>query len=292
MFASIGRSWRFAMTSYSILWRNKALLLFPILSTISATMVIASFVSPFLLSGTLRHWAMSLSDKQNLHDLPTEQKVGLAALAFLFYFANYLVIVFFNSALVAGAFQAIAGQPVSLSAALKTAGQRWPQILGWAALSAVIGTLLKSIENGHEKVGQLIAAVLGSGWTVMTYFVIPVIVVEGLGPIAAIKQSLSVLKQHWGTALIGNVSLGLLGFLLTMPLFLLAAGLVALGVAAGQPLAMGGCIAAAVAIGVLAVGISSSADMVFKALLFNFATGRALPAGISPEDLHDAFRSR
>jgi len=289
MFASISRSWRFATTSYGILWRNKSLLVLPILATLAAGVVLVSFLAPLWLSGTLEQWIGLVDDHQQLS---TGQKIAIGAISFLFYFCNYFVIVFFNSALVAAALRAIAGEPVSLSEALAAAGRRLPQIAGWAALSAVIGVLLRAIENAHEKAGDLVAGLLGAGWTVMTYFVVPTIVVDGVGPIGALKNSLSILKAQWGKALVGNVSLGLLGFLILLPVYLLAGGLVWLGIWSGELAVAVPSIAAAVMLGVLAAAISSAADMVFRSLLFNFATGRTLPPEIDADDLKLAFKSK
>lgn len=289
MFASISRSWRFATTSYGILWRNKSLLVLPIMATLAAGVVLLSFLAPLWLSGNLEQWIGLVDDHQQL---TTGQKVTMGVIGFLFYFCNYFVIVFFNSALVAASLRAIAGEPVSLSEALAAAGRRLPQIAGWAAVSAVIGVLLRSIENAHEKAGDLIAGLLGTGWTVMTYFVVPTIVVDGVGPFAALKNSLSILKAQWGKALVGNVSLGLLGFLILLPVYLLAAGLIFLGIWSGEMAVAVPSIAAAVMLGVLAAAVSSAADMVFRSLLFSFATGRTLPPEITPEDLKLAFNSK
>src|SRR5262249_51189400 len=44
-------------------------------------------------------------------------------------------------------------------------------------------------------------------------------VVEGLGPVGAIKRSSSILKQTWGEAATGSVGLGAIGFLLSLPAF-------------------------------------------------------------------------
>ena len=43
----------------------------------------------------------------------------------------------------------------------------------------------------------------------MTYFVVPVLVVEKLGPIDATKRSMSLMYRTWGEALVGKVGLGL-----------------------------------------------------------------------------------
>src|SRR5206468_30808 len=67
-----------------------------------------------------------------------------------------------------------------------------------------------------EKIGALVAGLLGMAWNVMTFFVLPVLVVEGVGPFAAVKRSCAVLKAAWGEALVANFGTGLLMFLFTL----------------------------------------------------------------------------
>lgn len=93
---------------------------------------------------------------------------------------------------------------------------RLPQIFAWALVSATVGVLLKLVENAHEKIGQFISAILGTAWTVVTFFVVPVLVVEKVGPFEAIKRSIALLKKTWGEALAGNFGLGLFMFLLML----------------------------------------------------------------------------
>ena len=62
-------------------------------------------------------------------------------------------------------------------------------------MSATVGMLLKAIENANEKVGTIISGLLGLGWTVMTYFVVPVLVIEKVGPFQAIQQSMAILHE-------------------------------------------------------------------------------------------------
>src|SRR5260370_20607117 len=113
--------------------------------------------------------------------------------AFAFYFCNYFVIVFCNAALVSCAMLSFHGHKPTLADGFRAASSRLPQILAWALVSATVGVLLKVIENAHEKVGQFVSALLGTAWTVMTYFVVPVLVVEKVGPFEAIGRSMPVL---------------------------------------------------------------------------------------------------
>jgi hypothetical protein len=58
----------------------------------------------------------------------------------------------------------------------------------------------------------------------------PVLVMESIGPIAALRRSGSILRAKWGESAAGEARFGLLGILF----YLQAAGLVALGMAIVQ----------------------------------------------------------
>ncbi len=215
----------------------------------------------------------------------------LYATAFLFYFCNYFVIVFFNSALVACVMKILTGESATVGYGLGMAAKRLPQIFGWALLSAVIGVLLKAIENAHKRAGRLIAALLGSAWTALTFFVVPVIVIDGLGPAGAFKQSASILKSNWGTALVGNFSLGGISFLLMLPVILLGAALIWLAVATGSQALVIATVAVCVALLLVVSLASSAANAIFKSCLYVYATGQAVPADVDTSGFDAAFRS-
>lgn len=162
------------------------------------------------------------------------------ALTFLFYFLNYFVIVFFNSALVACAIIRFRGGDPTVADGFRAAGKRLPVIFGWALASATVGLILKMIESRNEKIGAIVSMVLGAGWTIATYFVVPVLVVENVGPVDAVKRSWSVIKKTWGESIGANFGVGFMVFigsvLCLIPLlgggWLIAQGTVSLGIAA------------------------------------------------------------
>jgi len=88
--------------------------------------------------------------------------------------------------------------------------------------------------------GVIVAALGGMAWNIITFLVIPVLVVEGVGPIKAIKRSAGLLKKTWGEQIIGNAGIGLvfglLGFAvavvgIALGVLLMSAGIAALGIA-------------------------------------------------------------
>jgi hypothetical protein len=48
---------------------------------------------------------------------------------------------------------------------------------------------------------------------VVTYFVLPVLAAERLGPIAAVRRSSAILRSKWGESLAGEARFGLIGLL-------------------------------------------------------------------------------
>ena len=286
-FGRLRRSWEFAKIAYGILWDFKQLIVFPIFSGAAALLVLLSFILPVWGTGTLDQFMAMLDEEATVQASPV-----VYVMVFVFYLCNYFVIAFFNTALAACAMKVCAGEAPTIGFGLSIAVKRLPQILGWAVMSATVGLILKMIENSNEKVGAIIAALLGTGWTILTYFVVPVLAVEGIGPFKAIKQSLATLKETWGETILGNFSMGLLTFLVTLPIYLILGILIFLCGSNGQFVLAGILVFMFVLALILAAVVSSAADMVFRGLLYNYATGRTIPEEVDEDLFVAAFAAR
>ena len=153
--------------------------------------------------------------------------------SFFFYFCNYFVITFFNAAIVACAFLRMegGGEP-SIGDGFREALARVPLIIGWAFLAATVGLVLRIIEDRSPKVGAFVAGLLGMAFSVVSFLVVPVLVIERKGPFSALKESTKLLKGTWGDQLVGNFSFGSIFGLLSLPaiiLFAIAVGLIVSG---------------------------------------------------------------
>ncbi len=211
-------------------------------------------------------------------------------IGFAFYFCNYFVIAFFNTGLIACAMKIMRGEVPTVGYGMKIAMQRLPQILAWALVSAVVGMILKIIEGLNDKVGRLIAWILGAGWTILTFFVVPVITVEGVGPFKAIKSSVKTMKEAWGDSLRGNFSLALMTFIVTLPIYVVMGFMLWASAVVLQSPVMTLCVLAGCAIVIALISVATSAaDTVFKAILYSFASGNTLPAGFDTDAVASAF---
>lgn len=285
MFDRISNGFSLARSSWGVLAKDKHLIWFPIVSGFLFLLVLASFAFPL---ATLVDWNRVDQQMQNNNGKPP---AWVYAVAFGFYFATYFVIIFCNSALVACALMRFNGQEPRLSDGFRMAMARLPQIFAWALVSATVGVILQVVENAHEKVGYYVSLVLGTAWSIMTFFVVPVLVVEKTGPFAAVGRSVSLMRKTWGEALVGHMGVGFFLFLLFIPvlLLLLAGGfLLAKGsTTVGVVLLVAGVIAA-----LLHAAVSSAMNTILVAALYQYASDKGTPAGFEERQFAGAFESK
>ncbi len=208
--------------SWDVLKQDKELLLFPLLSGICCLLVLASFAGPML---AMTDWqaaseSATSSTAQALGasdgNLSAEQAMHILAL-FLFYCCNYFVIIFFNAGLIACAQIRMEGGDPTVGDGLRAAWDRLPAIAGWAVLAATVGMVLRMIEERSSLVGKIVAGLLGMAWSLTSFLVVPILVIENEGPISALQRSAAMLKKTWGEQIIGNFSFGLIFLLLALP---------------------------------------------------------------------------
>ena len=276
MFRRLSNGWGLAQQSFRVLRLDKELLAFPAMSGISCLLVLASFAAPLWFSGE----AQVILDQRQ----PPQGPLAYLLL-FAFYFVNYFVIVFFNSALVECAIIRFRGGDPTISDGLRAASARLPQIVGWALVSATVGVILRAIESQSEKAGQFVAGLLGMAWGAATYFVVPVLVVEKVGPVDALKRSFAILRKTWGESLTANFSIGLfvtLAYLLAIIPAVLGA------LIAGMPgLIVGGLVTVAMW---LLIGLAAAAlNAIVLAAVYLYASEGAVPQQFDAGLLRNAF---
>jgi hypothetical protein len=293
MFDSISNSWSILTQSWSVLRKNKELTLFPILSGIASLLVAATFVLPFILVPEWGKQVMAWGDRaQHGGQQPGIEagRVVLFVLMFLFYVVSYFVMIFFNVALVSCALVRMSGGEPTFRDGLSAAGSRLPQIFAWAVVAGTVGMILKVIEQKSDAIGRFVVGLLGLAWTVTTYLVVPILAVEGLGPMAALKRSAELLRRCWGEGLAGNFTMGFLGFLFCLPgVLLIFLGILMLG-----PLGWGAAFffAGGLIYLLAAAIIMSSLHQIYLAGVYIFAAQQRVVDGFDEDLLRSAFRRK
>ena len=191
MFESIGRSLALVKTSWDILMDDKKLLVFPLLSGIVSLIVILTFALPLLLTG-------SFMSKTGLGP------VVFYGLLFVFYAVSYFVVIFFNTALITCVNAKLNGKEATINDGLSNAMRHFGSILAWALISATVGLILHLLEERAGFVGQIVASLIGGAWGLVTFFVVPVLILEDKGVVDSMKDSVALIKKTWGESIVGG----------------------------------------------------------------------------------------
>jgi hypothetical protein len=280
MFARLSRSWALVKASASVLRQDKELLVFPLVSMAALSLVVLAFALPIFGLGMLD----GLAGGQDVR-----VEAAAYAMAFLFYFSQYCVIFYFNTALVGAAMIRLDGGDPTLADGLRIATSRLGTIVGYALISATVGVVLRAIQERVGFIGKVIVGLLGVGWAIATFLVVPVLAARDIGPIEAIKESASLLRKTWGENLIGQAGLGLafglifVGVLVCCFALLVAAfltGSVAVVVLAG--------VVSLLAIGITAL-VQAALGGIYAAALYRYATKGEQTPGFAAETLRLAF---
>jgi len=198
MFERISRSIELVKASWRILLEDKKLLTFPVLSGIVTLLVIATFILPLIFS----NGALSLA---------TNSITGIILL-FLFYVVSYFVVIFFNVGLISCVNARLQGKTMTVGEGLSAATRHLGSILAWAIIAATVGLILRMIEDRAGFLGQIAAGLVGGAWSLVTMFVVPVLVFEEKGVFDSMKESLGLFKKTWGESVVGSLSIGLIFF--------------------------------------------------------------------------------
>jgi len=277
MFASIGQTLSLIRQSWHVLMGDRRLIVFPLLAAGALLITIGALSGIAAASGSFERLEAATSGAEagaNTTDI---------VLSGVMLFLAYFIVMFFNAALVATAMERLRGRPASVRYGISKASSHVPALIGWAIIAATVGLILNALRNRTDNfIGQIAVSIVGGVWAYMTFFVVPVLVVEGLGPIAAIKRSGDLLKSTWGSQVTANFGFMLIYIVAALVSFLPAALLFAvspfLGIAVG-----------AVLVG-LAMGTVQALEGIFKAALYDFATG-SVPTGFDESTMRSAYRA-
>ena len=278
MFERFSRSWGLIKASAGVLAKDKELLVFPLLSAICTLIVAAAFLLPAFGLGALdglREGGMSAM---------------AYALAFLFYLVQYFVIFFFNSALVGAAMIRLDGGDPTVRDGLRIAGSKAVPILGYAAIAATVGMVLRAIQERAGFLGRIVAGLIGVAWTLASFLVVPVLVSRDIGPLDAVRESALLLKKTWGENLIGQGGVGLVfGFIFFALIIAGGAAIVAVAMT-GNGVLIGLVVAVVIATLLLAALIQAALSGIYSAALYRYAMGEGDSQGFNAQLLGQAFR--
>jgi len=282
MAGRFARSLDLARAAWSVVRADKELMLLPVLSVAVLLLILGSLAVPVALLGGLSP------------DAVNGEPGAVPALGMLvFYIFAYFVTLFFNTALVGAAMIRMDGGNPRLGDGLRIAWERAGRIFGYACIAATVGLLLRALEQRIGLIGRIVIKLIGVGWALATFLVVPVLVTRDVGPVDAVKESAELLRRTWGENLIGNLGLGFVFGAAYFGLAIVSVGILVLAAQTGRPLFISLVLLVAIVAFLALSALHATMQGVYSAALYRYATDHATPLpGFGPELLEGAFAAK
>lgn len=252
----ISRGWQLTKMSLRIIKKDKELLLFPLISGLFTVLIIMGFLLGMFYSVGIDEMFRGMTE------------YSMIAIYFGLYFLIYFVSIFFNAAIIGCAMIRLNDGIPKLRDGFRIARENLGRIIAWTLFASTVGLVLRLIQQKAGVIGRIVIGFIGVAWALGTFFVVPVLIFEKIGPVTAMKRSASIFKGVWGETIVGNIGIGIIFFLaglLGMIAIVLGA---ALGGLAGLIIGTAIAIVYWAALGIIA----SAAQSILTAALYRYAT--------------------
>ncbi len=264
-----------AKTSWFVLKKDRELMWLPVLSFLVSAALGGAALAVVVVTRSAAPVASGAADGATVG--PAAVVVGIAAAL-----ALGITSVFFNGALVAGAHERLTGGDPTVGSSIRRAFGRLAGLVPWALMTTTVGLVLQAMRERAGFLGRIVVDMIGMAWEVVTFLVVPAVVIDEMGAVDGLKRSASLLRQTWGENLIARVGFGLLGFVLVIPAVIVAVLATSVGAAwVGIPLAVAWVVVVAVVITAL--------NAIFQTALYMYATTGVVPQGFEGSSLSQSF---
>jgi hypothetical protein len=204
----LGRGWGIVLQSFRIVKADKEILVYPILQGIIILGLGALILLPLIFNAT-----------------PGENP-GFLLGVIIFTAISYLVSAFFQAAIVSSASIRFSGKNPSLKDGFIQPLKRFFALFTWAIVSFFVALLIgarrgKQQEGNAQFESQAVASVAELTWSLITFYVIPVMLFEKLSVFKAIGRSSSLFKKTWGENVAARFTIHTLIGLIMLPFILL-----------------------------------------------------------------------
>lgn len=229
---SLGRNYELAKASFSVLKKDKEILLFPVITGATIFVALLTLILSISISMTLFLKLLILT-------------IFIGPILFTF------LGVFFEAAVIACVTIRLKGSDPKIKDGLKIAFENSWQLLQWAIIGVIVGIILElvrsllnkltlksggwkfqfnigqsrcssftfssvaiSVSESEWGISDVIAGGLGMAWAAASFFVIPVMLYEKVSAVSAIKRSAEIIKRMWGETFMLSLGIGVLfGFI-------------------------------------------------------------------------------
>lgn len=282
---AFSRSWQITKLSFSVINKDRELLLFPLLSGIFSIIFIILMLFPTIIS--------------LLMGFDSSRGIFFYVSIFIVYFGIAFITTFFNVCTVYTTAIRFGGNNATFKQSLKFAFSRIYLIFLWSLVSATVGLLLRILDTIADRMGtvgslimNILISILGMAWSILTIFVVPGLVYHNLTPFDAIKKSVETLKKTWGESLIRYIGLGIVQGIAMVVAIIIGGGILLLTVMSGSLILISIGLFVFVSLLLFIILLFQVANSVFNTALFVYADSGQVPNGFNEELMKNAFTEK
>ncbi len=213
------------------------------------------------------------------------QKLYIAGGALIF--AYHLIGQFFNAAIVGSAARRLQGGNPNVFTGIFDALKRLPSLMIWVVVYACLMTITGMFKR-KGKIQKMFGGAVQGAFHVLTFFVLPLIMIENANPFGAMGRSSSLLGKTWGHQIVANISMFVFRFIASIPGIAVIAG----GVYFFQDDQMR-MISAGVGsfLLVMGAGVIQTLTEIYRTALFLYVRDQKAPQGFADHKLQNAFKA-
>ena len=263
-FDTISRGWKMSKLSMSVVRKDGELMVYMFLCGILSIGAMAAMSLPQYLE---QSWTQT-----------SDGAMSPAYMAFIFsgYMTISIIVTFWNSAIIANSHIRLTGGDPSFGDGFSAAMKRIHIIIIWGIIAGTVGLLLKALSNagknsnnGGAQIFVMIIQIIGATiWWMLTFFMIPHMVIEGKNVRESMKSSREMFSKTWGENITSGLGIGLITFMFGVVIVLLSIGLIA----ALDPII--GLVIGGLAMSVLIMWSSAAEQVAVSALYIYSKTGK------------------
>ena len=260
-FDPIKRGWKLSKLSWAVVKADPELMVYTIFSGIMFLMAMAMVYVPEILE-------MSWTNDGNGNFTS-----AYFAWVFFCYMSASIFVVFWNCAIVASAHERLMGGDPTFVSGIVNASRHLPTIALWGVISGTVGLILRALRMGaserRDVFSQVLSFIAETAWWIMTFFIVPMIVIEGKGVKDSLSNSKSLFSQTWGESIGSGVGITIIGVLFAIPAAII-------GIFLMQIDQLTGIITLVLLVGLIIIWVNT-AESVSRAALYMFAKTGEMP---------------
>lgn len=257
-------TWRFLMLDKELLW-------VPIITSLLNILLFGTVISLVVLA--------LLGGSQGL----AENDWFVYGFVFSVYVIGAFTLALAQAATAHTVYIRVHGGNATLGESLKVAFSHWFSLLIWSLITATVGVVLRWLADRSKLLGWIVIMLIGSAWSVLTYFVVPAMVIGKKSAFASIGDSTRTFKDTWGETLVSNISYGLIFLFLHLAAIFSVGGIAIAFMSVGFDNVAIAIILLLVPWFIIMAIISSAMNSVLRTLLYVYAREHVVPQNFNQE---------